>query len=89
MGGAQMPSIAGGSARLPALMATVGRGLLSIVPTAPAQQLEATAKLDIRVAMADDIGYWNICACNRGMIGDHTLNIGNIANAGAICTDYS
>jgi len=38
--------------------------------------------------MADDIGYWNISAYNRGMMGYHTPNIDRIANEGAIFTDY-
>src|SRR3954452_15513123 len=38
--------------------------------------------------MADDIGYCNISAYNRGMMGYHTPNIDRIANEGAIFTDY-
>ena len=38
--------------------------------------------------MADDIGYWNISAYNRGMMGYRTPNIDRIANEGAIFTDY-
>ena len=34
--------------------------------------------------MADDIGYWNISAYNRGMMGYRTPNIDRIANEGAI-----
>ncbi|GLS23867.1 hypothetical protein GCM10007874_68880 [Labrys miyagiensis] len=33
------------------------------------------AKPNILVIMADDIGYWNISAYNRGMIGYRTPNI--------------
>jgi len=36
----------------------------------------------------DDIGYWNISAYNRGMMGYRTPNIDRIANEGAIFTDY-
>src|SRR6516162_1081511 len=43
---------------------------------------------NILVIMADDIGYWNISAYNRGMMGYHTPNIDRIANEGAIFTDY-
>ena len=39
---------------------------------ASAQQ---TQKPNILVIMADDIGYWNISAYNRGMMGYHTPNI--------------
>jgi arylsulfatase len=41
-------------------------------------------KPNILVIMADDIGYWNISAYNRGMMGYHTPNIDRIANEGAI-----
>src|SRR5271156_6666598 len=40
------------------------------------------------VIMADDIGYWNISAYNRGQMGYRTPNIDRIANDGAILTDY-
>jgi arylsulfatase len=67
-------------------------GLLTLIATAaaattpaPAQQ---TKKPNILVIMADDIGYWNITAYNRGMMGYHTPNIDRIANEGAIFTDY-
>jgi arylsulfatase A-like enzyme len=42
----------------------------------------------ILVIMADDIGYWNISAYNRGQMGYRTPNIDRIANEGAIFTDY-
>jgi arylsulfatase A-like enzyme len=48
----------------------------------------AQSKPNILVIMADDIGYWNISAYNRGMMGYHTPNIDRIANEGAILTDY-
>ena len=50
-----------------------------------AQQLQ---KPNILVIMGDDIGYWNISAYNRGMMGYRTPNIDRIANEGAIFTDY-
>ena len=43
---------------------------------------------NILVIMADDIGYWNISAYNRGQMGYRTPNIDRIANEGAIFTDY-
>src|SRR5882724_1790324 len=46
------------------------------------------AKPNILVIMGDDIGYWNISAYNRGMMGYRTPNIDRIANEGAIFTDY-
>ena len=54
------------------------------VPEAQAQE----QKPNILVIMADDIGYWNISAYNRGMMGYRTPNIDRIANEGAIFTDY-
>jgi len=53
--------------------------------TAMAQQPQ---KPNVLVIMADDIGYWNISAYNRGMMGYRTPNIDRIANEGAIFTDY-
>ena len=52
---------------------------------ASAQQQQ---KPNILVIMGDDIGYWNISAYNRGMMGYRTPNIDRIANEGAIFTDY-
>ena len=45
-------------------------------------------KPNILVIMGDDIGYWNISAYNRGMMGYRTPNIDRIAREGAIFTDY-
>ena len=53
-----------------------------------AQQPGEGSKPNILVIMSDDIGYWNISAYNRGMMGYHTPNIDRIANEGAIFTDY-
>ena len=53
-----------------------------------AQAQAPASKPNILVIMADDIGYWNISAYNRGMMGYHTPNIDRIANEGAIFTDY-
>jgi arylsulfatase len=55
----------------------------------PALAQEANpVKPNILVIMADDIGYWNISAYNRGMMGYRTPNIDRIAHEGAIFTDY-
>jgi arylsulfatase A-like enzyme len=43
---------------------------------------------NVVVIMGDDIGYWNISAYNRGMMGYRTPNIDRIAREGAIFTDY-
>ena len=58
-------------------------GMALVAPAAAQQQ-----KPNILVIMADDIGYWNISAYNRGMMGYRTPNIDRIANEGAIFTDY-
>ncbi len=45
-------------------------------------------KPNILVIWGDDIGYWNISAYNRGMMGYRTPNIDRIAGEGALFTDY-
>ena len=49
---------------------------------------QTPAKPNILVIFGDDIGYWNISAYNRGMMGYRTPNIDRIASEGAIFTDY-
>jgi arylsulfatase len=44
-------------------------------------------KPNILVIFGDDIGYWNVSAYNRGMMGYRTPNIDRIAKEGAIFTD--
>src|SRR5437879_1113280 len=61
---------------------------LAAVAAASAPALAQQQKPNILVIMADDIGYWNISAYNRGMMGYRTPNIDRIANEGAIFTDY-
>ena len=51
--------------------------------TAAAQQ----KKPNILVMFGDDIGYFNVSAYNRGMMGYRTPNIDRIAKEGAIFTD--
>ena len=46
-----------------------------------------TDKPNILIIWGDDIGYWNISAYNRGMMGYRTPNIDRIAKEGAIFTD--
>src|SRR5580692_568784 len=69
-----------------------GFGLLALAVTTTIASAPVSAqqqqKPNILVIMADDIGYWNISAYNRGMMGYHTPNIDRIANEGAIFTDY-
>ena len=62
--------------------------LLALAPTAQSLAQDAAAKPNILVIMGDDIGYWNISAYNRGVMGYRTPNIDRIANEGALFTDY-
>lgn len=48
----------------------------------------ATQKPNILVIWGDDIGWSNISAYHRGMLGGSTPNIDRIANEGALFTDY-
>ncbi|RWO57364.1 arylsulfatase [Mesorhizobium sp.] len=48
----------------------------------------AGAKPNILVIFGDDVGYWNLSAYNRGMMGYRTPNIDRIASEGAIFTDH-
>jgi arylsulfatase len=45
-------------------------------------------KPNILIIWGDDIGYWNISAYNRGMMGYRTPNIDRIAKEGAVFTDH-
>ena len=65
------------------LLASVAAATGLVSPLSAQQQ-----KPNILVIMGDDIGYWNISAYNRGMMGYRTLNIDRIAGEGAIFTDY-
>ena len=65
------------------LLASLASAMVAGAPASAQQQ-----KPNILVIMADDIGYWNISAYNRGMMGYRTPNIDRIANEGAIFTDY-
>jgi arylsulfatase len=65
------------------LLASSVTVMVTAAPTSAQQQ-----KPNILVIMGDDIGYWNISAYNRGMMGYRTPNIDRIANEGAIFTDY-
>ena len=58
----------------------------SLTP-APAGAQTSGKKPNILVLFGDDIGYWNVSAYNRGMMGYRTPNIDRIAKEGAIFTD--
>ncbi len=69
--------------RLAPIAALVG---LSIAAPPLAAQTQAK-KPNILVMFGDDIGYWNVSAYNRGMMGYRTPNIDRIAKEGALFTD--
>ncbi|MGY8661576.1 arylsulfatase [Bradyrhizobium sp. UFLA05-109] len=56
-------------------------------PTTQAPATPSSRTPNILVIFGDDIGYWNISAYNRGMMGYRTPNIDRIAREGAIFTD--
>jgi arylsulfatase len=66
-------------------------GAFAALLTAPVQAQTAAAqparKPNIVVMFGDDVGYWNVSAYNRGMMGYRTPNIDRIAKEGAIFTD--
>src|SRR3954471_5949306 len=66
------------------LLAIVALTTLSIAGPAFAQ----AKKPNILVIFGDDVGYWNVSAYNRGMMGYRTPNIDRIAKEGAIFTDH-
>jgi len=57
-------------------------------PSQPAKTNASAKKPNILVIFGDDIGYWNVSAYNRGMMGYRTPNIDRIAKEGAIFTDH-
>ena len=69
-------------------------GVLSAALAGPAQAQQAAPAApggkqpNILVIFGDDVGYWNISAYNRGMMGYRTPNIDRIAKEGAIFTDH-
>lgn len=50
--------------------------------------LAADKQPNIVVIMGDDVGMWNIGAYHRGLMAGRTPNIDQLANEGAIFTDY-
>jgi len=60
----------------------------SATPAAtPASASAPKGPPNILAIMGDDIGYWNISAYSRGMMGFQTPNIDRIAREGALFTD--
>ena len=62
--------------------ATVALGLAAFVAPATAQD-----RPNIVVIWGDDVGFWNVGAYSRGMMGYQTPNIDRIAKEGALFTD--
>src|ERR1044071_1555670 len=71
----------------PKLLGLLGACAVASTGVHPAHA-QAPQRPNILVIMGDDIGYWNISAYNRGMMGYRTPNIDRIAAEGAIFTDY-
>ena len=61
--------------------------LASAASVTTAQAQAPGRRPNILMIMGDDIGYWNISAYSRGMMGYRTPNIDRIAREGAIFTD--
>ena len=76
-----MKTITSTFGRLLAPLAMVGMSLL-------ASAAQAADKPNILVIWGDDIGWSNLSAYHRGMLGGSTPNIDRIANEGALFTDY-
>ena len=68
-------------------MKTAIRILAAVTMLAAAGTAVAQDRPNILIVWGDDIGYWNISAYNRGMMGYRTPNIDRIAREGAIFTD--
>lgn len=52
-----------------------------------AVEARAADKPNILIIWGDDIGYWNVSAYNRGMMGYKTPNIDRVASEGMLFTD--
>lgn len=64
------------------IMLLISLCTLVVLPT------QAADKPNILVIWGDDIGWSNLSAYHRGMLGGRTPNIDRIANEGALFTDY-
>ena len=60
---------------------------IAVAAIAIASHAAAADKPNILVIMPDDVGYWNISAYNRGVMGYRTPNIDRLAKEGALATD--
>ena len=59
-----------------------------LLPLLAGVRLAASEKPNILVIWGDDVGWSNLSAYHRGMLGGRTPNIDRIANEGAMFTDY-
>ena len=67
------------------LLAVIAAIAVTAIAQTPAQAQQKQP--NIVVIWGDDIGFWNISAYSRGMMGYQTPNIDRIANEGALFTD--
>jgi arylsulfatase A-like enzyme len=61
---------------------------LAVCAAVPLQALAQSAKPNILMIMADDVGITNLSGYSRGMAGYRTPNIDRIATEGVLFTDY-
>jgi len=67
------------------LLAVIAAIVVTVTAQTPAQAQQKQP--NIVVIWGDDIGFWNLSAYSRGMMGYQTPNIDRIANEGALFTD--
>src|SRR5229473_3811875 len=81
--------LSGGSLLAAASTLAASAAIAQQQPQRPAPAPGGARRPNILVIFGDDIGYWNISAYNRGMMGYRTPNIDRIAKEGGIFTDLS
>jgi arylsulfatase len=59
-----------------------------LVSSASPVAAQTAKKPNVLVMFGDDVGFWNVSAYNRGMMGYRTPNIDRIAKEGALFTDH-
>jgi arylsulfatase A-like enzyme len=67
---------------------SLGRGLRCSLVYTRAEIVMPNGKPNILLIMADDIGWFDVGAYNRGIMGHPTPNMDRIGNEGALCTDH-
>jgi len=81
-------SILLGGSTLAAASALGTNQLVKMAQAQPAPVATGGRKPNILILWGDDVGWWNVSAYNRGMMGYKTPNIDRIANEGALFTDW-